>query len=80
MDEEDYYRLQRQSGREMEQDDWERASILYRPGDRVSSERGGEGEGKNSGGALCVWGLNYGCKNVREGKQLAAGQRRIFGF
>jgi hypothetical protein len=53
MDEEDYYRLQRQSGREMEQD-WERASILYRPGDRVSSERGGEGEGKNSGGAVCV--------------------------
>jgi hypothetical protein len=43
MDEEDYYRLQRQSGREMEQDCWERASILYRPGDRVSSERGGEG-------------------------------------
>jgi hypothetical protein len=55
MDEEDYYRLQRQSGREMEQD-WERASILYRPGDRVSSERGGEGEGKNSGGAVCVCG------------------------
>jgi hypothetical protein len=37
--------LQRESGREMEQDGWERASILYRPGDRVSSEReGGRGE------------------------------------